>query len=102
MNTIRRIRRIHRLAAILAASACALLGLAVASPAMAMTISVPHPGASVPQPQVPAPVHTMIVGGMPGWQITLIAAGAAVLTTLLAVTADRAYAARRQVTVTTL
>ena len=101
MNTIHRIHRIHRLAAILAASACALLGLAVASPAMAMTSSVPHPGASVPQPQV-APVHTMIVGGMPGWQITLIAAGAAVLTALLAVTADRAYTARRQITAPTL
>jgi hypothetical protein len=102
MNTIHRIHRIHRLAAILAASACALLGLAVASPAMAMTSSVPHPGASVPQPQVPAPVHTMIVGGMPGWQITLIAAGAAVLTALLAVAADRAYTARRRVTAPTL
>ena len=33
---------------------------------------------------------------MPGWQITLIAAGAAVLTALLAVAADRAYTARRQ------
>jgi hypothetical protein len=39
---------------------------------------------------------------MPGWQITLIAAGAAVLTALLAVAADRAHAARRQVTAPTL
>jgi hypothetical protein len=73
MNTI---RRIHHLAAILAASACAVLGLAMASPAMAMTISLPHPGPSVP--------------------------GAAVLTALLAVAADRAHAARRQVTAPTL
>ena len=97
MNTI---RRIHHLAAILAASACALLGLAVASPAMAMTSSLPHPGPSVPQ--VAAQVHTVVAGGMPGWQITLIAAGAAVLTALLAVAADRAYTARRQVTAPTL
>jgi hypothetical protein len=96
------IHRIHHLAAILAVSACALLGLAVASPAMAMTISLPQPGPSVPQPQVPAQVHTVIAGGMPGWQITLIAAGAAVLTALLAVVADRAYTARRQVAAPTV
>ncbi len=96
------IHRIHHLAAILAAGACALLGLAVASPAMATTSSLPHPGAGVTQPQVPAQVHTLIAGGMPGWQITLIAAGAAVLTALLAVAADRAYTARRQVTASTL
>jgi hypothetical protein len=99
MNTI---RRIHHLAAILAASACAVLVMAMASPAMAMTISLPHPGPSVPQPQVSAQVHTVAAGGMPGWQITLIAAGAAVLTALLAVAADRAHAARRQVTAPTL
>jgi hypothetical protein len=41
--------------------------------------------------QAPSPVpgHTVVVGGMPGWQITLIAAGAAVLAAVLAVTADR-------------
>ncbi|MGO9780894.1 MAG: hypothetical protein ACLPKE_01830 [Streptosporangiaceae bacterium] len=99
MNTI---RRIHHLAAILAACACALLSLALASPAMAMSASLPHPGPAVPQPQVPAQIHTVIAGGMPGWQITLIAAGAAVLTALLAVAADRAYTARRQVISPTL
>jgi hypothetical protein len=41
---------------------------------------------------VPAPViHTVVVGGMPGWQIALIAAAAAVV----AVLADRAWAGRR-------
>jgi hypothetical protein len=80
---------------------CALLGLALASPAMAMTASLPHPGPAVPQPQV-GQIHTVIAGGMPGWQITFIAAGAAVLTALLAVAADRAYTARRQVTAPTL
>jgi LPS O-antigen subunit length determinant protein (WzzB/FepE family) len=35
---------------------------------------------------------------MPGWQIALIAAGAALLAAVVAVLADRAWAARRQVT----
>jgi hypothetical protein len=35
---------------------------------------------------------------MPGWQITLIVAGAALLTAVLAVLLDRARAARRHIT----
>jgi hypothetical protein len=38
------------------------------------------------------------MGGTPGWQIALIAAGAALLTAALAVTADRMRAARPGVT----
>jgi hypothetical protein len=34
-------------------------------------------------------------GGMPGWQITLIAVGAALLAAVLAVLLDRAWAARK-------
>jgi hypothetical protein len=34
-------------------------------------------------------------GGMPGWQITLIAAGAALVAAVLAVLLDRAWAARK-------
>ena len=41
---------------------------------------------------------TVVIGGTPGWQIALIAAGAALLTAALAVTADRMRAARRRVT----
>jgi hypothetical protein len=40
---------------------------------------------------------TAVIGGMPGWQITLIAIAAAVLAAALAVTADRILAARRRV-----
>jgi hypothetical protein len=36
--------------------------------------------------------RTVVVGGMPGWQIALIAAGAALLTAMLAVLADRVRA----------
>ena len=45
-----------------------------------------------------AAVHSVVTGGMPGWQITLIAAGAALLTAVLAVLLDRARAARRHIT----
>jgi hypothetical protein len=40
-------------------------------------------------------VRTVVTGGMPGWQITLIAVGAALLAATLAVLADRARASRR-------
>ena len=42
-----------------------------------------------------APVVT-VVGGMPGWQIALIAIGAALVAAVLAVLAYRAWMARRQ------
>jgi hypothetical protein len=71
----------------------------------------PHPGhrglASPPpgppgwnkHPPLPAHAHTLVTGGMPGWQITLIAVGAALLAAALAVTAYRMRTARRRVTV---
>ena len=40
-------------------------------------------------------VHTVVIGGMPGWQITLIAVAAALLAATLAITVDRLRAARR-------
>jgi len=46
-------------------------------------------------PPAPVPVHAFVSGGMPGWQITLIAASAALLAAALAVLLDRAWAARR-------
>ena len=95
MNTIRHIRH---LTGILAASAGALLALAVASPAMAATASIPPSGPSVAPAQVPVQVHTVIADGMTAWQVTLIAAGAALLAAFLAVAADRARATRRRVT----
>jgi hypothetical protein len=47
-------------------------------------------------PVVKVPGHTVVVGGMPGWQITLIAAAAALLAAVLAVIADRIRAARQR------
>ena len=92
MNPIRRIRRI---AAALAGLACACLALAVAPAAFAMT--VPPFGvsgaATTPAPP-PVQVHTVVVGGMAGWQIALIAVGAALVAATIAVLLDRARTAR--------
>ena len=41
------------------------------------------------------PVTVITGGGMPGWQITLIAVGAALAAAVLAVLLDRAWAARK-------
>jgi hypothetical protein len=90
-----RIRHIRRFTTVLAGVACALLAsAAVATPSFA---SVPHPGAPVIAP--PGLVtDTVVAGGMPGWQITLIAVGAALLTATAAVFLDRARTARRNMT----
>jgi hypothetical protein len=40
--------------------------------------------------------RTVVVGGMPGWQIALIAIGAALVAAAAAVLAYRALATRRQ------
>jgi hypothetical protein len=100
MTTIDRIRR---LIAILAAGAGALLALGAASPALAATTRVPvyGPPAGLAPGQVPAQVHTVIVAGMPGWQIALIALAAALAAATVAVVLDRARAARRAASATT-
>ena len=59
--------------------------------ALAMQAPPDAGGAADPPPAPPAPV----IGGMPGWQITLIAVGAALVAAALAVLADRARSARR-------
>ena len=91
-----RIRHIRRPIEVLAALACALLGLGALTPAaFASTITLPPHGDGGPAAGTrPGPVH-FVVGGMPGWQIALIAAGAALLAAAVAVSLDRARAARR-------
>ena len=93
MNPIRRIRRI---AGALAGLACASLALSVAAPA-AFAMTVPPFGVSgavtTPAPP-PVQVHTVVVGGMAGWQITLIAVGAALVAATIAVLLDRGRTAR--------
>jgi len=91
MNRLRRIRRWVGALAMLA-GALLVLGPA-ASPALA-TLPPPEPGAA----GTVAPPVVIHGGGMPGWQIALIAVGAALCAAVLAVLLDRALAARRHLT----
>jgi hypothetical protein len=95
MNPLNRIRRF---AAALAGLAGALVAFG-ATPAFAMHVPPPGPGVTTsPVGTTPPPVevHTVVVGGMPGWQIALIAVVAALLAATVAVLADRARSARRK------
>lgn len=92
--------RLRRLATVLAAVICGLLASAAAVPA-AFARMEPDPGAGYVAPaSVPAQVRTIVAGGMPGWQITLIAAGAALAAAALAVLADRKLTTRSGATTT--
>ena len=92
MNPIRRIRRI---AGALAGLAGACLVLAVAAPAaFAMTVPPFRDSGAVTTPAPPVQVHTVVVGGMAGWQIALIAVGAALVAATIAVLLERARTAR--------
>jgi len=92
MNHFHRIRRAIRL---LAALASALLAVGTAAPAFAAGLR-PPPGSLHSPPAPPATTtHTVVVGGMPGWQIAFIAVSAAVLAATLALILDRARTARR-------
>jgi hypothetical protein len=82
---------IRRVLTALVALAGAPAVFAVTSSA-AFAIRMPPPGGTGP-PQ--SRVHTVIVGGMPGWQIALIAAAAALAAALLAVLLERAWVARK-------
>jgi hypothetical protein len=92
MNHIRRI-------AILLAG---LTATVLASASIASAMLVP-PGGALGHPAehghiTEVPTHTVVVGGMPGWQITLIAAGTAITAAVLAVLLDRMLTARRRMT----
>jgi hypothetical protein len=114
--------RIHRIIAAIATLAGALTAMAAAPAAYA---SLPHgyggPAASTPLPRPPGwnkhpplppghvagsahqatvPVHTVVIGGMPGWQIALIAAAAALAGAAVAVLIDHARTARKMHTTT--
>jgi hypothetical protein len=101
MNPIRHIRRVT---AALAGLAGALLAFAAAPAAFARPAppagELPAPLAAhihqqAPQAPGPVPIHAVVVGGMPGWQIALIAVGAALFAATAAALLDRAWTARR-------
>jgi hypothetical protein len=90
--------RLRRLAVALTAAACGLLASALIIPtASARTMMLPDPGNGGTIPATPPPANAAVVsgGGMAGWQITLIAVGAALVAATVAVLLDRARAARR-------
>jgi len=91
--------RIRRISAALAVFAAALLGVSAGAPAaFASTNVLPAPGGGGPATGTPPATvgHTVIAGGMAGWQIAVIAAGAALLAAAAAVLLDRARQAKRQ------
>jgi hypothetical protein len=97
------IKSLSRLGAVLAS--LAIIAVSLASSASASTAMFPEPGSEggtgpvTPAPVTPAPVtevHTVVVGGMPGWQIALIAVVAALVTAIAAVLVERSRTARRR------
>jgi hypothetical protein len=100
----RRGARLRRLIGVLAAVTCGLLASAAIVPAaFAMVVPVGGGGGET-NGVAPVPATTVRVvtaGGMAGWQITLIALGAALLAAAAAVLLDRALAARRAAPATT-
>jgi hypothetical protein len=96
MNIIRRILRpagfLGRAAAVVLGS---MLALTAASPAAFAVNEPPTGGGGTPLENTPV-VHTITVGGTPGWQIALLAVGAAIVAAFIAVLLDRVRAARRQ------
>jgi hypothetical protein len=85
----------YRIRAALATLAGALLALATAPAALASPLRPPppHPAGTG---HMSAPVRLIVEGGgMPGWQITLIAVGTALTTAVVAVLLDRAHRARK-------
>jgi len=99
------IRHLRRLAGVLAGLAGVLLASAAAVPAaFAATNPIPDPAGYVGDPYIgtapvaPVPaatVHVITTGGMAGWQITLIAVGAALLGAAVAMLLTRARATRK-------
>ena len=81
----------RRILAAVTTLAGAMLALATAPAAFARPL--PPPDCCVTGAN--APVTVITTGGMPGWQVTLIAVGAALAGAALAILLDRALAARK-------
>ena len=90
--------RLRRLAVALTAITCLLLASASMVPAASAT---EDPPGGAPLTPVPAPTAQVATGGMAGWQIALIALGAALVAAIAAVIVDRTLATRRPASSTT-
>ena len=89
--------RLRRIAAAIAAVICGVLApLAIIPAASAMLVPDPGgAGGTIPSGPASATVRVVTVGGMAGWQIALIALGAALVAAAAAVMLDRALTARQ-------
>jgi hypothetical protein len=90
------IKSLGRLGAVLAS--LAVIAVSFASSAVASTSMVPVGGSSS-SGGASAPgtvVRTVVVGGMPGWQIAAIAVAAALVTAIAAVLVERGRTGRRR------
>jgi hypothetical protein len=97
MNRIHYCHHFRRIASILGGLAASVLVVLTGATAAFAYPDPPIPGPAFPM-QPPPRVHTIVAGGMPGWQIALIAIGAAIFAAALAVTLDRVRTAHRQLT----
>jgi hypothetical protein len=86
--------RLRRLIVALAVVTCGVLGWAGAVPAASASI-IPVPADGPYGPALAPAVRLITAGGMPGWQITLIAVAAGLAAAAAAVVLDRARASRR-------
>jgi hypothetical protein len=92
MRIFKSLRRLGLMLASLVA-----IGLGFAGSASAATTVIPVGGSGgSPAPAPATVVRTVVVGGMPGWQIALIAVVAALVAGIAAVLADRARSTRRR------
>jgi hypothetical protein len=99
MNRIHHIGRLVRIGTGLVAALVA--AVAVAPDALATV--APPPGPVSRFVQIAPPLHhthAAVTGGLTGWQVALIAVGAAILAAAVAVLVDRALVARRHLTAT--
>jgi hypothetical protein len=85
--------RLRRITAVLATVTGGVLAWAAAVPAASAAIIPVPDGPYGPAPA--SPVQVIAAGGMPGWQITLIAVAAGLVAATVAVVLDRARASRR-------
>jgi hypothetical protein len=96
---MREFDRIRRLGRVLAGLAGCVAAFVITAPAAFAQLLPPDPAGYAPTAP-PVQVHVVTVGGMPGWQITLIVIGAALVSAAAAVLLDRARPARRGAPVT--
>ena len=94
MHIIKSLSRLGIVLATLGVAALGIVGRASAASAM-----VPRSGGGAEGnghiPITPPAVHTVVVGGMPGWQIAAIAIVAALVAAVAAVLLDRSRSVRR-------